>query len=101
MGIVNEDVTSNNATDPVAVYGLALVTRGLSVGGAVDGFGLLTFGFLWQQFKIWFDRTFYESLSTSWSQTQTAITTSWTDTNAVITTSWTDTGSGAEGSYPP
>ncbi len=100
MGIIAEDVTSQNATDPVAVYGLALLTGGLSVGGAIDGFGAITRGFLWQLYKIWFDPQFYSPLTTTWADSNAAITTSWANSNTVITTTWTDTGSGAEGNYP-
>lgn len=101
MSIVLEDVYSLNASDPIAPYGMALVDRGLVVGGAIDGVGLVTNGFLWQLYKIWFDDQYYQNLSTSWTNSDSVITTTWANDNASVTTTWVSDPNNSTGAYPP
>ncbi len=61
-------------------YGEALVSRGLFVRDAVNGYGAVTFmqnGFLWQFYDIWLDTDKEDNVSTSWSNVSTPSTT-WT-----------------------
>ncbi len=62
----------------VTVYGQALETMGFEAYGSIDGFGLLSFGLLWQCPNIWTasDST---TLATSWSNSDSAIATTWTE----------------------
>ena len=85
MSIVTNDITQIN---PVSPYGMAICDGGLLVGGSVNGYGLVTRGFLWQLFSVWFDSEYYAPL-----------TTSWTDSDAVITTTWTSSPTGSLGDY--
>jgi hypothetical protein len=74
----------------VSVYGEALLTHGLVVRQAVNGYGLLTRGFLWQLYDIFIDVDDAQNLSTSWSNTETALTTTWANSETSLTTTWTD-----------
>jgi hypothetical protein len=98
-GIVQPDVDTAWAPNPVFPYGEAIVTQGLEVRDGIDGYGAVSRGFLWELYSIWLDLNFYDGISTSWSAGETAITTSWTDANAPITTTWTPEQYGVYGEY--
>ena len=51
------------------VYGEALLTNGLVVRHAVNGYGLLTDGLLWQLYDIFINTE--SSLTTTWTDTST------------------------------
>lgn len=84
-------------------YGMASFTYGLAQVGAINGFGLVTNGFLWQGPGIWFDAETALNLSTGWtaasgySGSATLIATGWTaaagysGSSSVISTTWTAT----------
>lgn len=88
MSIVLEDFYSYKSPDPIVPYGVSIVDYGLTAWDAVDGYGLVSRGLLWQLYQIWFDTQYYAPLVTSWANSDTVITTSWTDDNAVISTTW-------------
>ena len=71
-----------NPFDPndVFSYGQGNLTYGLVVGSAVNGFGLVTRGFLWQAHDIWLNLNNVAGVSTSWSLPSgyTTLTTTWT-----------------------
>lgn len=73
----------------VSVYGEALLTDGLVVRHGINGYGLLTRGFLWQLYDIFIDVDRANQISTSWSNIA-SVTTSWTNTETSLTTNWTD-----------
>jgi hypothetical protein len=80
--------------DPTFVYGEPLVTYGLeNAGSAVNGFGLLTRGLIWQVLDIWFDVDYYNSntVVNTWSSPQDI---------SPITTTWTNPQYGMLGPYP-
>lgn len=81
------------------VYGEAVLTRGLGVRDAVNGYGLDSWGLIWQGPDIWLDTTAAYPLTTSWSNTETSITTTWTNTESVITTTWTECQNGLFGEF--
>ncbi len=72
-------ITSPSYGDPVFPYGESLETFGLQNRGVVNGFGLVTRGFLWQIYDIWFDKDYYMNLSTTWTNNEPSITTTWTN----------------------
>jgi hypothetical protein len=71
--------------------GEAIVTAGLVVRDAVSGFGLVSFGLLWERSNIWIDVDLAGPISTAWASAESAIITSWTDSDSALTTTWTDT----------
>lgn len=54
-------------------YGESLVSSGLMVRDAVNGYGLVTRGFLWQLYDIWIDTTAAANITTTWTPTQYGI----------------------------
>ena len=88
-GIVQSQFYSSQGPNPVVCYGEALVSSGLVCRNVVNGMGLVTRGFLWQKYDIWYDNEFYNPLSTSW-----------TNADATITTTWTNPQFGYCGDYP-
>lgn len=74
----------------VTLYGESIVSNGLVVRQAINGFGLLTRGFLWQLYDIFIDVDRAANLSTSWSNTESILTTTWANTETSLTTNWTD-----------
>lgn len=78
--------------DPNAVfpYGMPLLDQGLVMVQAIDGFGLVTRGLLWQAYEIWGPNG-DEGLVTSWTDDPSgSVTTVWTaDPSSSITTTWT------------
>jgi hypothetical protein len=74
----------------VSVYGEALLTNGLVVRHGINGYGLLTRGFLWQLYDIFIDVDRAQGLSTSWSNSESSLTTTWSNTETSLTTNWTD-----------
>lgn len=101
MSIVAPDVVGYDKAEPVFPYGMPLVSDGLVNIDAVDGFGLLTRGFLWELYQIWFDIEFYDGLSTSWGSSEAQVTTNWASSEANITTMWTAPQFGIYGEYTP
>lgn len=79
----------------VTVFGEALETFGFEAYGAIDGFGLMSFGMLWQCGDIWTASD--STLTTSWSASETVITTIWSNTDASITTIWSESAGGIQG----
>lgn len=78
-GIVQPDVFSYKSPNPLQVYGESVVDRGLVVRDATNGYGLLTFGLVWEQYQIWADKDYLANISTSWTAAAGAsITTVWT-----------------------
>lgn len=73
----------------ITVYGEALETFGFEAYQTIDGFGLLTFGFLWECAQIWTDSE--STLATSWTNSESAITTNWSNSDPSLTTNWSDT----------
>lgn len=49
----------------VTFYGEAQETGGLTVSGAIDGIGLVTYGFLWECPYIW--STVLDTPTTTWT----------------------------------
>jgi hypothetical protein len=83
-------------------YGEAILSNGLEVRDAVNGYGLVSRGFLWQLYDIWLDITASAPLVTSWSNSQTSITTIWSNiASSSIVTAWTPTQFGVYGEYSP
>lgn len=72
-------IMTNNPQDvnDVFPYGSALETRGLANISAINGYGLVTFGFLWQGHSIWGP-----------------------DSGISLTTTWTDSANNLFGEYP-
>ncbi len=71
---------SINPHDPYGVYayGEPLVNFGLVNRSAINGFGLVTRGFLWQDYYVWGPYAGI-SLTTSWSPSQDpSLVTVWT-----------------------
>lgn len=86
----------------VCPYGMALLTRGLVQIVSINGYGLMTNGFLWQGPAIWFDaQSAAAPFSTSWSAaagysgSASLIATGWTAASgysgsaSLILTAWT------------
>lgn len=92
MAIVEEDFYSYKDPEKIVPYGMGIVSFGLTQGDVSNGYGLLTRGLLWQLYQIWLDVELYDSISTSWTDSDSVITTTWTNDNASITTNWSDEG---------
>lgn len=69
----------------VVPYGEAVLDFGLVVREAVDGYGLMTHGLLWQTPVTWLNETLASSPSTSWTPYSDVITT-WTKSTDTTTT---------------
>lgn len=92
--------TPNVNSQSVFPYGEPLVSRGLFNRDAVDGFGLLSFGFLWELQAIWIDTNLASNLSTGWTARIGVTMTSWTRAaGSSIATSWTSPRFGTWGEY--
>lgn len=65
MGTFNT-VDENN----VFPYAMAAVDRGLCVQDGVNGFGLVTSGFLWQAYDIWIKIEKAAPITTTWTPSQ-------------------------------
>lgn len=59
-------------------YGEALLSNGLVVRHAINGIGLVTRGLVWQLYDIFIDTGAEDGITTSWSDSESAITTTWT-----------------------
>lgn len=70
-------------------YGIAIESWGLANISAVNGYGLVTMGFLWQGHSVW-GPYIGISLTTSWS----------TMAGNVTLTTWTKSTGGVFGEYP-
>lgn len=90
MDFLMFDSISIHDQNNTIAYGEALTNYGLVVRDAVNGWGLVTRGFLWQAYDIWIKIEDYDAVTTSWSDSDAVISTSWSDSNASITTVWTD-----------
>lgn len=75
-------------SNPVDPNPKGLATHGfVGEGNAIDNFGILTFGFIWQITSIWCDAD--AQITTSWTDVDFAGTTTWTDVDFAGTTTWT------------
>lgn len=101
MSIVKPDIYSYKTIEPIFPYGEALTTFGLMNRHAIDGFGVVTRGLLWEMYQIWIDTTFYAPITTTWANTETLLTTVWTAVGSSLTTAWTPTQFGIYGEYTP
>lgn len=81
------------------VYGQALLDNGMLVLDGISGAGLVTRGFIWTAYDVWFNRQLAAPISTSWTSSNASITTNWTSSNASITTTWTPSHLGPYGEY--
>jgi hypothetical protein len=96
-----------NQKDPnnVAPMGEAMLNGGLCQIASINGFGLVTNGFLWQGNAIWFDANSFAPIATTWAATGLSLTTGWTaaygyqGSSFVIQTSWSASQSFAD-EYP-
>ena len=77
-GLITTQVYSYKDPNPVFVYGEPLVTYGLENRGVVDGLGLVSRGLLWELYSIWFDKDYYDNLTTTWADNAPSVTTTWT-----------------------
>jgi hypothetical protein len=78
-GIVQTQFYSSMNPNPIYPYGEALVTFGFENRGVVNGPGLVTRGFVWQLYDIWFDTEFYAPITTTWAAYGATLTsTTWT-----------------------
>jgi len=66
----------------VTVYGESLETMGFEAYETINGFGLMTFGLLWECPAIWTDSD--TNLATSWQSSDAAITTTWSESTGGI-----------------
>lgn len=92
----------NDAND-VYPYAMSNVDFGLTVQGAVNGYGLVTHGFLWQLPEIWFAPQSVDGVSSGWSlQIFGVTTTGWSlQAFGVTQTGWTLSEFGVWGEGPP
>lgn len=65
-------VSSLQQPDDLAKHDLqgfseSILTRGFKVIDAIDGVGLLTFGFVWPSTQIWFDVNVSPATITAWA----------------------------------
>lgn len=99
MSIVTPEVYSYKDTQSIFPYGEAMMNDGLVVRDAVDGFGLMTDGFLWELEAIWIGSQ--SAISTVWSALAGAssLSTSWSPIVGVTVTNWT--ASTVFGEMPP
>jgi hypothetical protein len=70
-----ENMVDKNQT---GLYGEALLDYGICVRQAVNGYGLETFGLVWQGPDIWITPSAHDGVTTTWTSSETAITTTWT-----------------------
>lgn len=76
----------------VTIKGMALSDRGLTDWNTYDGFGLVTFGFIWGCGNIWFGPYYSNgtTLSTTWTICAGGTLTTWTIcAGASVATTWT------------
>jgi len=89
----------------VAPMGMAMLTGGLCQIVSINGFGLVTNGFLWQGNAMWFDANSFSPISTTWAASGSSIATGWTaaygyaGSSLSIQTSWSASQSFAD-EYP-
>lgn len=88
MSLVEPDVYSYKDPDPIVPYGVAISTFGLTQTDVYNGYGAVSRGLLWQLYDIWLDYELYDSVTTSWANSDSVITTTWADSDSVISTSW-------------
>ena len=94
-------VQTGSSPNPVFPYGESIVTSGLQNRGVINGYALVTRGFLNQLYDIWFDNEFFASITSVWTSADSVITTSWSNSDATITTTWVDMQFGTSGEYTP
>lgn len=100
-GVVQPNIDTYWAPDPVFPYGEALVTAGfVNARSMTNGLGLVTRGLLWQLYDIWFDQEYYDGLGTVWANSDSILTTNWTSP-APISTTWTSSQYSQWGEYTP
>jgi hypothetical protein len=90
-GIVQSQAYSGLSPNPAYPYGEALVTNGLVTRNVVNGLGLVTRGFIWELYGIWFDAEYYAPITTSWAAYGATLT----------STTWTSPPIGMAGDYSP
>jgi len=79
------------AVNDVLVNGMALNNQGLTETNTINGYGLNTFGLVWECGSFWFGPYLTNNatlISTTWALCGTTITTSWTLCGSTISTSW-------------
>lgn len=77
-GIIQPDVFSYKDPNPIFPYGESIVSGGLAVRSAVNGYGAVSRGLLWQLYDIWIDTEYFAPITTTWSSSESVITTVWT-----------------------
>lgn len=92
------DVRDPNSTFS---YGMALEDFGLCQVEAINGFGLVTRGFLWQAYGIWANVENTIGISTSWTVYASGSSNSWAVENSSVVTTWTLDVSALFGELPP
>lgn len=79
------------ANHDVLVNGMALNNQGLTDTNTVNGYGINTFGLVWECAEFWFG-PYYSSgttaISTTWSLCTGVTTTNWSLYVGATTTSW-------------
>lgn len=100
-GIIQPDAYSGMSPDAVFPYGEAIVSGGLVTRHSTNGYGLVTFGFLWQLYDIWLDNQALAPITTTWAEASGAsITTTWSAAaGSSVSTSWTAVQFGIWGEY--
>ncbi len=79
----------------VTVYGEAIETMGFEAYETINGFGLLTFGLLWECPAIW--TASETALTTSWVTSDSVLTTTWSNSDTSVTTTWSESTKGVWG----
>lgn len=101
MSIITPDVYSYKDPQPIQPYGEAVVTMGLEVRDATNGYGIISRGLLWELQAIWLDIQAVAPLMTSWTDAPGAsIITTWAPASgSSLSTSWTPSQFGIFGDY--
>jgi len=77
----------------VLVNGMALNDGGLTETNTINGYGLHTFGLLWECGSWWFGPSYSngtdDAITTTWALFGFSGSTSWTPCGSTITTTWT------------
>lgn len=80
----------------VVHYGMADLSNGMVQIDQMNGYGLITRGFLWQLGEIWFYPQEAAPITTTWAYTGASLATGWTasfgyaGSTHTITTTWAD-----------
>ena len=77
-GIIQPDVFSYKDPNPIFPYGESIVSGVLAVRSAVNGYGAVSRGLLWNLYDVWIDTEYYAPITTTWSSSESVITMVWT-----------------------